>query len=201
LSDPPAEVPLQKLASDGMAIAGIPGREKLRMGLRNSLPRLCLLEWKFEKEKEDEVSTSRQKWTDGYEEDNVSTPRAALGRQTCWYLRPRFLAIILLVITMSTVSEADCWDDSLNQVNRDILVMDSGAVYQVVPSDIINSVFWLPLTNATVCDSLVDVGGRTDDLLPDLQSGYRCIGLGGEGTAICFGNLPRSERFRIVKIA
>jgi hypothetical protein len=117
------------------------------------------------------------------------------------YLRPRFLAIILLVITMSTVSEADCWDDSLNQVNRDILVMDSGAVYQVVPSDVINSVFWLPLTNATVCDSLVDVGGRTDDLLPDLQSGYRCIGLGGEGTLICFGNLPRSERFRIVKIA
>jgi len=77
------------------------------------------------------------------------------------YLRPRFLlAIILLVITMSTVSEADCWDDSLNQVNRDILVMDSGAVYQVVPNDVINSVFWLPLTNATVCDSLVDVGGE-----------------------------------------
>jgi hypothetical protein len=77
------------------------------------------------------------------------------------YLRPRFfLAIILLVITMSTVAEADCWDDSLNQVNRDILRMASGAVYQVVPSDAINSVFWLPLTNATVCDSLVDVGGE-----------------------------------------
>jgi hypothetical protein len=77
------------------------------------------------------------------------------------YLRPRFLlAIILLVITMSTVSEADCWDDSLNQVNKDILRMASGAVYQVVPSDAINSVFWLPLTNATVCDSLVDVGGE-----------------------------------------
>jgi hypothetical protein len=77
------------------------------------------------------------------------------------YLRPRFLlAIILLVITMSTVSEADCWDDSLSQVNRDILRMDSGAVYQVVPDDAINSVFWLPLTNATVCDSLVDVGGE-----------------------------------------
>jgi hypothetical protein len=77
------------------------------------------------------------------------------------YLRPRlFLAIILLVITMSTVSEADCWDDSLNQVNKDILRMASGAVYQVVPSDVMNSVFWLPLTNATVCDSTVDVGGE-----------------------------------------
>jgi hypothetical protein len=76
------------------------------------------------------------------------------------YLRPRFLlAIILLVITISTVAEADCWDDSLNQVNKDILRMASGAVYQVVPRDAINSVFWLPLTSATVCDSIVDVGG------------------------------------------
>jgi hypothetical protein len=77
------------------------------------------------------------------------------------YLRPRFLlASILLVITMSTVSEADCWDDSLNQVNKDILRMASGAVYQVVPRDAMNSVFWLPLTSATVCDSIVDVGGE-----------------------------------------
>jgi hypothetical protein len=77
------------------------------------------------------------------------------------YLRPRFLlAIILLVITMSTVAEADCWEDSLNQVNRDILRMASGAVYQVVPSDAINSVFWLPLTNANICDSIVDVDGE-----------------------------------------
>jgi hypothetical protein len=77
------------------------------------------------------------------------------------YLRPRLLlAIILLVITMSTVAEADCWEDSLNQVNRDILRMASGAVYQVVPSDAINSAFWLPLTNANICDSVVDVGGE-----------------------------------------
>ena len=76
------------------------------------------------------------------------------------YLRPRFLlAIILLVITMSAVSEADCWEDSLNQVNKDILVMASGAVYQVVPRDAMNSAFWLPSTTATICDSIVDVGG------------------------------------------
>ena len=76
------------------------------------------------------------------------------------YLRPRFLlAIILLVITMSTVSEADCWEDSLNQVDKDILVMDSGAVYQVVPRDAMTSTFWLPPTAATICDSIVDVDG------------------------------------------
>jgi hypothetical protein len=76
------------------------------------------------------------------------------------YLRPRFfVAIILLVITMSTVAEADCWEDSLKQVDKEILVMASGAVYQVVPRDAMTSAFWLPPTNATICDSIVDVGG------------------------------------------
>ena len=77
------------------------------------------------------------------------------------YVRPRFLfASILLVITLSTVAEADCWDDSLKRVDQDILGMASGAVYQVVPRDAINSAFWLPLTSATVCDSIVDTGGE-----------------------------------------
>jgi len=69
------------------------------------------------------------------------------------------LAIILLVIMMSTVAEADCWEDSLKQVNRDILVMDSEAVYQVVPRDEMTSIFWLPATHITICDSIADVGG------------------------------------------
>src|SRR5262247_1081042 len=76
------------------------------------------------------------------------------------YQRPRFLlAIILLVITMTTIAEADCWEDSLKQVDRDILVMGSEAVYQVVPEDEMTSVFWLPLAHITICDSVVDVGG------------------------------------------
>ena len=75
------------------------------------------------------------------------------------YLSPRFLlAVILLVITMSTVAEADCWEDSLKRVDRDILVMDSGAVYQVIPEDAMTSVFWLPPAHITICDSIVDVG-------------------------------------------
>jgi hypothetical protein len=74
--------------------------------------------------------------------------------------RPRFLpAVMLLLITMSTVAEADCWDDSLKRVDKDIIVMASGAVYRVVPRDAMNSAFWLPPTNTTVCDSIVDVGG------------------------------------------
>ena len=36
-----------------------------------------------------------------------------VDRKLASYLRPRFLlAIILLVITMSAVSEADCWEDT-----------------------------------------------------------------------------------------
>jgi hypothetical protein len=76
------------------------------------------------------------------------------------YPRARFLlVIILLVITMSTAAEADCWEDSLKQVDRDILVMGSEAVYQVVPEDELISVFWLPPAHITICDSIVDVGG------------------------------------------
>jgi hypothetical protein len=81
------------------------------------------------------------------------------GKPAC-YERPRFLlALILLVITMSTIAEADCWEDSLKQVDGDILVMGSEAVYQVVPEDEMTSVFWLPPAHITVCDSIVDVGG------------------------------------------
>jgi hypothetical protein len=60
---------------------------------------------------------------------------------------------------MSTLAEADCWEDSLKRVDRNILVMGSGAVYQVVREDEMNSVFWLPPAYITICDSNVDVGG------------------------------------------
>jgi hypothetical protein len=145
-----------------MAIAGIPGREKLRMGLRNSLPRLyACLNGNLKRRKKMKYRRLGRNGPMVMKRTTFQRRERLLDGKLAGYLRPRFLlAIILLVITMSTVSEADCWDDSLNQVNRDILVMDSGAVYQVVPSDVINSVFWLPLTNATVCDSLVDVGGE-----------------------------------------
>ena len=57
-----------------------------------------------------------------------------------------------------TVAEADCSEESLKQVGRDILVMDSEAVYQVVPEDEMTSVFWLPFAHITICDWIVDVG-------------------------------------------
>jgi len=36
---------------------------------------------------------------------------------------------------MSTVAEADYWEDSLKRVDRNIFVLGSAAVYQVVPED------------------------------------------------------------------
>jgi hypothetical protein len=97
---------------------------------------------------------------DGCEEDKVSTLPATGGRQTCWLSKATIsVAIILLVITMSTIAEADCWEDSLKQVDRDILVMGSEAVYQVVPEDEMTFVFWLPPAHIPICDSIVDVGG------------------------------------------
>ena len=90
----------------------------------------------------------------------VQTGEQNLGGKLVNYVRPRFLfTIVLLVMTMGTVAGADCWDDSLKLVDKDIIVMASGAVYRVIPRDVMNSAFWLPPANTTICDSIADVGG------------------------------------------
>jgi hypothetical protein len=79
------------------------------------------------------------------------------------HLRPKILlASILLVTAMSTAAQADCWEDSLKSVSRNLLVMDSDAVYRVVPSREMTSVFWLPSAHVTICDSIDDDGHETD---------------------------------------
>jgi len=90
----------------------------------------------------------------------VQTGEQNLGGKLVNYLRTRFLlTIVLLVTSMATVAEADCWDDALKRVDKDIIVMASGAVYRVIPRDVMNSTFWLPPANTTICDSISDVGG------------------------------------------
>jgi hypothetical protein len=69
-----------------------------------------------------------------------------------------FLAVILPLF-LSTVSEAACWEDRLDRVDRDILVTTSGAVYRVLPRDTMTSAFWVPFTDVIICDSTVDAGG------------------------------------------
>jgi hypothetical protein len=78
------------------------------------------------------------------------------------YARARFfLAIVLLVMAMNTVAEADCWEDYIKQVDRNTLVMESDDIYRVVPQDQLTVAFWRPPAHLTICDSISDVGTLT----------------------------------------
>jgi hypothetical protein len=79
------------------------------------------------------------------------------------YLKPKsLLAISLLLSAMSTVAQADCWEDSLKSASRNLLVMDSDDVYRVMPSGEMTAVFWLPSAHVTICDSMDE---RDDGLI------------------------------------
>lgn len=66
-------------------------------------------------------------------------------------------AVILITVIALPGSLAQaarsCWDDTLKSVTQDgsILVMQSGAVYEVLAGDEIDSMLWLPLTDILVC--------------------------------------------------
>ena len=76
---------------------------------------------------------------------------------------PRFslfiFAIVLFVLSLSAVAEAACWEDSLARVDRDILVMRSGAAYQLVDDPRVVT-FWLPLSQITICDKVGYADGQ-----------------------------------------
>ena len=60
---------------------------------------------------------------------------------------------------MSAVSEAACWNDSLVRVDRDLLVMRSGAVYRIL-DDPRAAALWFPLSTVTICDQSGYVDGQ-----------------------------------------
>ena len=64
----------------------------------------------------------------------------------------------LLLLLMSAPAESICVNDALNKVDKDTLLMDSTAVYRVL-DDWRAVVFWLPLSEVTICDQL----GNVDD--------------------------------------
>ena len=70
----------------------------------------------------------------------------------------RSLLIIILLLLMSAPAESTCVNDALNRVDKDTLLMDSTAVYRVL-DDWRAVVFWLPLSEVTICDQL----GNVDD--------------------------------------
>ena len=69
-----------------------------------------------------------------------------------------FLLSIILLFLMSTPAESTCVDDALARVHKDILLMNSTAVYRVLDDPRV-VVFWLPLSQVTICDQL----GNVDD--------------------------------------
>jgi hypothetical protein len=67
------------------------------------------------------------------------------------------LAFILVLLT-STVSYSDCYDDALAQVDGNMLVMDSGAVYRVTNTKGVEIAFWLPPARVTICEMVSFTG-------------------------------------------
>jgi hypothetical protein len=66
-------------------------------------------------------------------------------------------------LTMSTLAAAkNCEDDSLQEVSDsgEILMMMSGAVYQVLGGGEVDSALWLPVDDVLICSSVVVVKGQ-----------------------------------------
>ena len=70
----------------------------------------------------------------------------------------QLLLSIVLLFLMSTAAESACVDDALARVNNDTLLMQSNSVYRIL-DDRRALVFWLPLSQVTVCDQM----GNVDD--------------------------------------
>jgi hypothetical protein len=80
----------------------------------------------------------------------------------------RFLLSIILLFLLSTRAESACVDDVLERVERDTLVMDSQAVYRVLDNRGV-AVFWLPLSEVTICDPL-DSSGDEDTVIYEIRN-------------------------------
>jgi hypothetical protein len=71
----------------------------------------------------------------------------------------RFVLAALVLLSISTISEAACWQDSLAKVDRDLLFMRSGAVYQLLDDPRLVA-FWFPLSKITICEQTGYVDGQ-----------------------------------------
>jgi hypothetical protein len=67
-----------------------------------------------------------------------------------------FLAVLLLLF-MSPVAQGACWGDALDTVDRDLLVMRSGAIYRLL-DDPAATALWFALSRITICDQTGTVG-------------------------------------------
>jgi len=70
-----------------------------------------------------------------------------------------FCRAVFLILLTSSLAEAACVDDSLAQIEGQMLVAASGAVYQIINTNGANIAFWLPPAGLTICDQ-VDLSGQ-----------------------------------------
>ena len=57
---------------------------------------------------------------------------------------------------------AGCWDDTIRTVasSGEVIVMQSGSVFEVLPGDNIDAALWLPITSVTICERTITVKGK-----------------------------------------
>jgi hypothetical protein len=70
-----------------------------------------------------------------------------------------FFLAVLLILFLSSVSQGACWGDALDTVDRDLLVMRSGAIYRIL-DDPAATALWVPLSRITICDQTGYVDGE-----------------------------------------
>jgi hypothetical protein len=73
------------------------------------------------------------------------------------------VSLILSALLWSvTVYATDCDDDTIRSVSNDgeIIVTNSGHVYDVMAGDEIDSALWLPISDILVCEHVVRYQGR-----------------------------------------
>ena len=69
----------------------------------------------------------------------------------------RFFFVAIMFFGTTGISGAACWDDVLAKKDRDLLLMRSGAVYQLLGDPRLVA-FWFPLARISICDQVGFVG-------------------------------------------
>ena len=55
-----------------------------------------------------------------------------------------------------------CWEDTIRTVTSsgEVIVMQSGSVFEVLPGDTIDAALWLPITSVTICERTITLKGK-----------------------------------------
>jgi hypothetical protein len=74
-------------------------------------------------------------------------------------------AVVIATVQIATGHDADarsCVEDTLRSKSEDgdILIMMSGAVYEVLPGDSVDSALWLPPEEVLICEAPLVYRGR-----------------------------------------